>query len=102
MGFAGIRTEPFLLGIVFDRDSAHPIKVEAYSLTFCINQLALQIFTFRGAKELDGTRVSIKRWGDWHTAAIDIWPTPKNVTWPPTRTIGQDSIGFFEADGLRR
>jgi hypothetical protein len=96
LGYAGIETKPYHLSIVLNNNSTHLPKVDGYSLTFRIDQFALQIFSFRRPKELDGRgQIAMRVNGNWSEAVVEIWPITGNRTWPPRYVLGDDMFPVF-------
>jgi hypothetical protein len=97
-GIDGIYIQPRPALTVFKHNSDDLLEVESYCVTFRINQLALQIFTFRDLKEFNGGnyRLSFRTGLDWTSARARIWPLSGSRDWPPPKAIGPDLIPKFE------
>lgn len=72
---------------------------EAYTATFAIKHLALQLFSFRRPKHLPDADLSVEIADVWSDAEIQIWPPVVSgpVTWPPRLFL--DDSGFDLFDG---
>lgn len=75
-----------------EADTANPQSAYGYSVTFAINQLALQIFTVRPPENFNLGNIGFKMSPDWHRATVQIWPPIGPVNWPPPAAF--DDAGF--------
>jgi hypothetical protein len=67
--------------------------LEAYSATFAIKHLALQIFVLRRHKELRKSGpISVGVPDLWRERTLCIWPNSDSVMWPPP--VGLDNLTF--------
>lgn len=63
------------------------LEFEAYTASFAIKHLALQLFAFRRPKHLINEILDIEI-ADWSPAEIQIWPiTERFADWPPPRLM---------------
>ena len=67
----------------------------AYTATFVLNQLALQIFSFRRPEQENRSRISIKIPGDWDTAQLRVFPPWRDCRWPPEFAFDDAGIELF-------
>lgn len=77
-------------------DTPDAIPTEAYSATFVIGQLALQIFSVRRPKDF-AEPLSIKIPGRWDQCTIEIWPPRRlgNMAWPPPEVFDDEVLDTF-------
>jgi hypothetical protein len=88
------REQPMDLDLNFGvASSANPQTTYGYSVTFAINQLALQLFTVRPPENFNTTNIGFKMSSDWHRATVQIWPVIGTVKWPPPAAF--DDEGFL-------
>ena len=69
------------------------VRGYAYSATFTIGQLALQIFAHRWPENLPVKTVNFKVPGNWRTATHQVWPQGLiDRTWPPELSLDNVSV----------
>jgi hypothetical protein len=81
------------LGLAFGTRTPD-LTADAYTMTLVINQLALQIFSFRRPKD-NGRAIRIKIPGPWHKAHVSIWPISGNRRWPPSEALDDHGLDLF-------
>ncbi|HZI88343.1 MAG TPA: hypothetical protein VFD48_16035, partial [Pyrinomonadaceae bacterium] len=92
-GTRGMRTRAYHVPLVVGPDTPNPISVDGYTATFAIDQVALQIFTFRRPEKSNALGVKIRLPDNWTGASIDIWPpVRRSRRWPPPLAL--DDAGF--------
>jgi hypothetical protein len=76
-----------------DRDL---LTFQAYSATFVIKYLALQIFVINRHVELrQAGRITVGISRFWHDRTVGIWPLSDSITWPPPLALDSSSLGAF-------
>ena len=69
----------------------HLPQMEGYVPTVVIKHLALQLFSFRRAKEpFLGFDIP-----DWRVASVQIWPIEGTINWPPLFTLDDKGLDDF-------
>jgi len=92
-------------GLLTDNEAAlsYELKGKIYSprahvFTMAIGRIAMQLFSLRWPDQLDTTtQLNSPIPQAWSEAVVDIWPIRGNRTWPPTRHLDDESVGYFAA-----
>lgn len=67
-----------------------------YSATFCIGQVALQIFAYRWPDDMPHTEFNIKVPGQWNEWSRQVYPTRSEFIWPIEFTLDNAAIDRFQ------
>jgi hypothetical protein len=89
-----LRTRSQQFDLIVSPGTPNAFPVDAYSATFIINHLVLQVFSFKPPHGSEGTDWQFKLKHGRH-AQLELWPIVGNRHWPPATGFDLSTIDLF-------